>query len=159
MPQLFIRRATATDLENILQLFRKTIQTINSQDYSPEQIKVWGDGALKKDRWLKKIEEQYFLIAELSDAIAGFASITTNGYLDFMYVSQDHQRKGVAKGLYTQLENFTQENGVAYITADVSITARPFFERQNFIVVQQQEVIIDGVFLTNFKMKKLLSHS
>jgi hypothetical protein len=54
MPQLFIRRATATDLENILQLFRETIQTINSQGYSPEQIKVWGDGALKKDRWLKK---------------------------------------------------------------------------------------------------------
>lgn len=43
------------------------------------------------------------------------------------------------------------------IEADVSITAKQFFERKGFEVVQQQTVVRQGVELTNFKMKKSLT--
>lgn len=151
------RQATSDDLGEILQLFEETIQTVNANDYSPEQITVWKNGALRRERWLKKIAEQYFLLAEIDSSLAGFGSITHDGYLDFLYVSRKHQRIGVAKTLYNQLEKFARENHVGRIISEVSITAKPFFQKQGFIFFHEQQVNIDGVKLTNYKMMKEVS--
>jgi putative acetyltransferase len=150
------RQATSNDLEKILQLFEETIEVVNAKDYSPDQITVWKNGASKRERWLKKISEQYFLLAEINKEVAGFGSINHNGYLDFMYVCKNHQRIGVAQKIYGELEDFAKENQLNQITSDVSITAKPFFERQGFKVIQQQEVNIDGIKLINYKMNKQL---
>ena len=40
--------------------------------------------------------------------------------------------------------------------ADVSITARPFFESHGFCVAAQQEVKLGDVALRNFKMRKAI---
>ena len=152
-----IRLATANDLESILQLFQETIEVINANDYSSKQIEVWKNGAGRKQRWLEKIGLHHFLVAELNNQIAGFASISKEGYLDFMYVSKDHQRRRIATELYKALEQFARENQFSKITSDVSITAKPFFQKQGFIVLHQQEVLIDGVPLINYKMEKFLS--
>jgi quinol monooxygenase YgiN len=45
------------------------------------------------------------------------------------------------------------------LTADVSITARPFFERHGFTVEAEQHPVLDGMPLTNYKMKKKLLDS
>jgi putative acetyltransferase len=152
-----IRQATQNDLDAIIQLFRATVEVINAKDYSAEQITVWKGGASKKERWLKKFSEQYFLIAEIDNRLAGFGSITHDGYLDFMYVSKDHQGRGVASEIYHSLEKFAIENGISEIVSDVSITAKPFFEKKEFEVLQEQQVDIDGVKLINYKMQKRLT--
>ena len=36
-----IRKYQAEDLEEIVQLFYETIQTVNRKDYSQEQVEVW----------------------------------------------------------------------------------------------------------------------
>ena len=151
-----IRKANSNDLEEILQLFRETIETVNAKDYSPEQIKVWKNGALKKERWLKKISEQCFLLAEIDNQLAGFGSITHDGHLDFMYVNKNNQNIGVASKLYDSLEKFAKGTQVNKIISDVSITAKPFFEKQGFKLVQEQQVDIERIRLTNYKMEKHL---
>lgn len=151
-----IRQATSNDLEKILQLFKETIETVNAKDYSPEQITVWKNGASRKERWLKKIAEQYFLLAEIDKEVTGFGSITHDGYLDFMYVSKDHQRMGVAQKIYIGLQEFAKSRQLPQITSDVSITAKPFFENQGFEVITEQQVSIDGIQLTNYKMRNYL---
>src|ERR671918_477396 len=108
MPMIKLKPATINDLDNILRLFRQTIETINSKDYAAEQIAVWKNGASKKEMWLTKISQQFFLVAEVNAEIVGFASITAEGYLHFMYVSKDHQRTGVAQKLYDELEIFAK---------------------------------------------------
>ena len=42
------------------------------------------------------------------------------------------------------------------LTSDVSITARPFFERHGFNVKAKQHPVMGGVLLTNYKMRKKL---
>lgn len=153
---ILTRQATSNDLEKILRLFKETIETVNAKDYSPEQITVWKNGASKKERWLKKISEQYFLLTEIDKEIAGFGSITHDGYLDFMYVSKNHQRIGVAQKIYTALQEFAKSRQLTQITSDVSITAKPFFEKQGFEVIIEQQVSIDGIQLTNYKMRNYL---
>lgn len=152
-----IKQATQSDLDTIIQLFSDTIGVVNAKDYSAEQIRVWKGGASKKEKWLKKISEQYFLIAEIDNMLAGFGSITHDGYLDFMYVSKDHQGRGVASEIYNSLEKFAVKKRIDKIVSDVSITAKPFFEKQGFELLQEQQVAIDGVKLRNYKMQKPLT--
>lgn len=152
-----IRQAISNDLDNIARLFKETIETINAKDYSPEQIKVWAKGSSRKERLLKKIAQQHFLVAEINNILVGFGSITLDGYLDFMYVSKDYQRRGVAQKIYDALESFAIVNCLDKIHSDASITAKPFFMRQGFEVVQEQQVDIEGIKLTNYKMQKHLS--
>lgn len=152
-----IRQATQGDLDAIIQLFRQTIEVVNAKDYSDEQIAVWKSGAAKKEKWLEKISEQYFLLAEIDNMLAGFGSITDEGYLDFMYVSKDHQRKGIASGIFNSLQKFAIDSGIDKIVSDVSITAKSFFERKGFELIQEQQVEIDGIKLKNYKMQKRLA--
>lgn len=155
--QSTIRKATASDLDNITQLFRQTIETINAKDYLPEQIDAWKKGALNKENWLKKISEQYFLVGVADNKIVGFGSITQEGYLDFMYVSKDHQGKRVASTIYSSIEKFAIDNRFEKIVSDVSISAKSFFESKGFKLFREQQVVIDGVKLTNYKMQKRLT--
>lgn len=39
--QLTIRKAKSSDLDNIAQLFSETIEAVNANDCSPEQINAW----------------------------------------------------------------------------------------------------------------------
>jgi len=150
------RQASRYDLDAILLLFKETIETVNARDYSFEQIRVWSNGAYKKDSWLRKIEEHFFIVAELDDDIAGFGSITKEGLLDFLYVSKNHQRIGVATTIYAQIESYARKHHLQKISSDASVTAKPFFEKQGFEVIQQQQVIIEGVELMNYNMAKHL---
>lgn len=152
-----IRKAVSDDLGEILNLFRSTIRHVNKHDYTAEQLEVWSTGADDRDRWLKKIEDQYFLVTLSGSNISGFGSITSKGYLDTMFVSKDHQRKGIAKLLLQNLELFAMEKKLDIITSDVSITARPFFEKYRFDVVRKQEVNMKGILIINYKMKKHLN--
>jgi putative acetyltransferase len=149
-----IRRAIITDIDPIRKLFYDTITTVNAADYNTEQITAWAAGRDNIARWEARIREQYFYVAEKDGSVAGFASITTGGYLDVLFVSKDFQRQGVAKLLINRIEQTAKELRIATITSDVSITARPFFEKCGFRVITQQSVEVRGVILTNFKMAK-----
>ena len=147
-----IRLATIDDAEQLMQLFRDTILTINSKDYNEEQVNAWAATSKNIDRLKTKIKEDYFIVAETDDIIVGFSSITPAGYLDFMYVHKDHQRKGIANKLLHEIKTQATKWKLAEITTDASITAKPFFEKHGFKVITQQKVYIIDVMLANYKM-------
>lgn len=63
---------------------------------------------------------------------------------------------GVAGSLVSRLEEEAMKFNLPEIDTEASITAKPFFERQGYIVVKEQTVEIRGVKLTNYKMIKRL---
>lgn len=150
------RLATIADYDAIAELFRNTILNVNIRHYSPEQVRVWSERVKDKPRWLRKITDQHFLLVEEAGELIGTGSITPDGYLDMMYVSYRHQGKGIALMLVEKLEAFAREQQVACIRSDVSLTARPFFERMGFRVVSPQKVEMDGLIFDNFVMEKEL---
>ncbi|GAB4092331.1 GNAT family N-acetyltransferase [Flaviaesturariibacter terrae] len=152
-----IRRATAADAGPISELYRGTITAINSRDYDARQVAVWAGRADRTASLLSRIEEQYFLVAEEDGQLTGFGSITAGGFLDMLFVHKDHQGQGIANALVDMLESYAIRHDALFLTADVSITARPFFEKKGFELQQEQQVTIDGVLLTNYKMRKFLS--
>ena len=58
-----------------------------------------------------------------------------NEYFDFLYVHKDYQRQGIADNLYTEIQAKAIKQGTTLLTADVSITARPFFEKKGFKII------------------------
>ncbi len=154
MDNIKVRQAIDTDVENITQLFYDTIQNINRKDYSQEEVDDWSSWKTDVDKWLEKMKEQYFVVAEINDKFVGFSSLAQDGYLDFMFVHKDFQGQGIATALMAEMMNkaLKQKNGLIY--SDVSLTAKGFFERKGFVVERQQLKKSKKEELINFRMVK-----
>ncbi|MBN9302821.1 MAG: GNAT family N-acetyltransferase [Dysgonomonas sp. 37-18] len=151
-----IRFATKKDIPAIKELFRSTILSVNLKDYIPKQVGCWAARGEDPSVWEERINEQYFILAEENNTILGFAALKLSGYLNFMFVHKDYQGKGVASFLLKRIEEYARLKDISEITADVSITAQPFFSKKGYIILEQQTVCI-GISMTNYKMSKVLS--
>ncbi len=152
-----IRRAGEDDTAAITKLYDETVRSVNARDYTPQQIDVWASSAKNISRWQTAVKEQYFVLAEISGKLAGFSSITPDGYLDFMYVSKDFQRCGAASALLNEIENKAHEQNNSLIYAHVSATARGFFEKNGYTVREIVEDHFGGVVFMNNVMEKRIS--
>jgi len=90
----------------------------------------------------------------LNQKMVGFASLNHGKYVDVMYVHKDFQRQGIAQKLYTTLEDEARRLERTFVTADVSKTAKPFFEANGFKVIAEQIQIRTEVEIPNYNMKK-----
>lgn len=149
-----IRQAKQNDLDELQKLFVDTINAVCRYDYSTEQIAVWTSSIENTNRWVDKLMKQYFLIAEIDNKIVGFASLENYEYFDFMYVHKDYQRQGIADNLYSEILAKAIKHGSTLLTSDVSITAKPFFEKKGFKVIAEQKNDIKGIEVINYKMTK-----
>lgn len=154
--RILIDDATLNELEEIQKLFVTTVTDICKKDYTEEQIKAWSSAVDDKEEWAEKITNQYFLSAKAGDQIVGFASLKSTNYLDFLYVHKDFQGKGIAKKLLLLIERKVQMNRIDKINSDVSITAKPFFEKNGYKVIKEQKIKINDIVVPNFKMIKKL---
>ncbi|WP_310588054.1 GNAT family N-acetyltransferase [Emticicia sp. BO119] len=125
-------------------------------DYTDEQLKVWASGVENVSRWQSRLAQQYVLVAEINNTIAGFCTLDKGTYLDFLYIHKDYQRHGIAYELYNVIESEARQQNQTKLTSDVSKTARPFFETMGFCVLSERTLIKHGVELNNYKMEKTL---
>lgn len=153
----FIRPAAEEDLPAIRNLFTDTIRQVNKPDYPPEQIAVWSNAGHKEDRWAAVFRKQFFLVACREAAITGFASMTRDAYLDFLYVHHYFQRMGIASILLQTLEKKAREQHCSVMETHASITALPFFKKKGFLILEQQTRWVETLPLINFRMKKELT--
>jgi putative acetyltransferase len=154
--EIILRQATLADLPEMKELFRGTILHVCANEYDAEQRAVWASSSEKTERWENLISEQYVLLAIKDGIIAGFGSLLSGNYLDFMYVHKEYQRQGIADALLSALEAEAIRQKTTVITSDISKTARPFFEKKGYVVVVEQQNPRGDVVLINYKMKKEL---
>ena len=147
-----IRLATPEDLSDMQNLFTKSIKSTCTKDYSPEQIQVWTSSVHNKERWEKLLSDQFVLIAENDIEMIGFGSLARGTYLDFMYVHPHYQRQGIASRIYRELKKESQKQGHHQMTADVSITAKAFFESKGFTIIKENKKHVRGIEIRNFHM-------
>lgn len=146
-----LREYITSDCEQLAELFYQTVHSVNAKDYSAEQLAVWANGKVDLQEWNKSFLEHLTIVAVENDTIVGFGDIDRSGYLDRLYVHKNHQGEGIASAICDKLE---QAAGERKITTHASVTARPFFEHRGYHIVRQQEVIRNGIALTNFVMEK-----
>ena len=147
--KMFIRKYISSDCEQLAELFYQTVHTVNAKDYSQEQLDVWATGNVDLCVWNKSFLEHNTFVAIKDNTVVGFGDIDNTGYIDRLFVHKDYQRQGIASELCNKLEN-----GFVKITTHASITAKPFFLHRGYKLVKEQQVMRNGIFLTNYVMEK-----
>lgn len=84
------------------------------------------------------------------EILVGFGDITSNNYLNMLYVYPDYQNQAVATIICDELE----KHSTGTITVDASLAAKNFFIKRGYKVIKEQTVEINQISLTNFKMVK-----
>jgi len=148
---IVIRKYQPKDCKYLSELFYNTVHTINAKDYSNEQVNAWATGEVDLAEWNKSLLNHYSVVAVKDDLIVGFGDIDKTGYLDRLYVHKDYQNQGIATAICDELEKVFD---VDKIITHASITAKPFFLNRGYKQIKEQQVIRNGVVLTNFVMEK-----
>ncbi len=151
----YIRQATLADIPELAELYKNTVLSVNRKDYSTEEVEDWASCGDDTAHLHELFAGQHFLAAENDNGkIVGFTSVNDAGYLHNLFVHKDFQHQGIATSLYRAIESYTREKGIEKITSEVSITAKPFFEKQGFAVDEEQKRRANKLYLTNYKMSK-----
>lgn len=145
------------DAPALLALFRDTIRRVNCRDYSPEQVAAWASDDIDTVRWSGRFTGRFVPVAEEDGRPVGFAELEPNGHVDRVYVSADHQSRGIGRQLLAAVVAEARRVGLARLFTEASITARPFFEAQGFAVLAPQVVTCRGVEFVNYRMERTLT--
>ncbi len=156
--KIIIREYKPEDVQDLANIYYNTIHKVNIRDYTEEQLNVWApDTSLEKSRWAEKLERTRPFVAIIEDTIVGFAEFESDGHIDCFYCHHEWIGYGIGSALMNAINKKAREQKNQRIYAEVSITARPFFEKQGFLVINEQTVLLKGIELTNFKMEKSLT--
>jgi putative acetyltransferase len=151
---LHIRRHQEGEEVALFEVYYSAVHLIASRDYTPAQIQAWAPRDLDPMLWDRKIRDIKPFVAELDDQIVGYADLQSSGYIDHFFVSGNHPRRGIGAMLMKRLINEATALGIPEMTADVSRTAQPFFEKFGFEVVEQRFPVVRGVEIPNALMRR-----
>ena len=153
---LTIRKFINDDAPEVQELYYSTIHAINIRDYTQEQIDRWAPAHGDPKKWIEKAQESVAYVALIDDRIVGFANITHEGYVDSFYIHHAYQRQGIGNRLMARIEKVVIKT-VSKLTSDVSITAKPFFERHGYRVVKEELTDFCGTPFIRYSMEKKLN--
>lgn len=157
VPVIAIRPYRLADAADTMAIFLAAVTETAAADYSPEQIQAWARPERRElTTWHTAMQERNSYLATVNGEPAGFSDVDPQGYIDMMFVSPRYLRLGVARHLIAHVEAHARAERLAELSANVSITARPFFESCGFVVEAKQHPVMVGVQLTNYAMKKNL---
>ncbi len=151
-----IRRARAEDAAAVARLFHETVHRVNAADYTPAQLQAWSPAIKPEAIWRQRFRRHQVLVAVVDDVLAGFIELGVNGYIESLFVHHRLQRQGIGRQLMQALYRLARAQGLRRLSADVSITARPFFERMGFQHVRRTKRYYRNRVFRQYQMVKLL---
>ena len=152
-----LRPYRADDLEPLVRMFTDSVHRLARPFYDEAQRAAWAPEHADLDEWRARLAGMAVLVAEEQGVLAGFIGYEPDGHVALLYTSGHAARKGVASKLYARVESEWRAAGVPRAFAEVSLAARPFFERQGFIVLEEERVERRAIFFTRFRMAKDLA--
>lgn len=137
-------------------VFFSAIHELAARDYSAEQVQAWVPADMDRAAWAARIRALRPWVAEHEGIVAGYADLPPEGHVSHFFVSARRPRQGVGRALMEHLLRQARGRGLAELTADVSRTAQPFFERFGFEVVEYRLPVRRGVAIPNARMRWVL---
>ena len=153
--QMLVRKFHSSDAYSLWQLQFQTIREVCLKDYSQLQVAAWAPDVYQPQTWLARMISHDPFIVEIDNNIAGYADIQADGYIDHFYCSKHYIGKGVGGCLMRHILSQAKANKVSRLYAQVSITAKPFFQHFGFKVIKIQTVNVRGVDLQNYVMERI----
>jgi putative acetyltransferase len=142
------------------QVFERAVRVTAFGDYSREQVEAWAPVDIDEaamEAWGAARASAQTVVAVEGGEVLGFSDLVGGAVLDMLYVDPRAGRRGVATALLDRVLALAREAGAETIETDASITARPFFEHHGFVTLAEQSPVVDGIAMTNFKMRRSLA--
>jgi len=137
-----------------METYTASIRVLAASYYSPEQVAAWAPVPPDAERWQERLVRLHTIVTESDGMLAGFASYTHDGYLDFLFTHPAFARRGVASRLYQRVESALRVVETPRVTVHVSLAARAFFDRHGFQLDAEECVECRGAYLRRFAMHK-----
>ena len=142
-----IHRAERSDVEEIAEAHRDSIQSIGPAFYSPDIVNHWQE-AITGDLYLKAMQvgEVFFIAVGEVDgrrAVLGFASdyrIEGHKHGTSVYVRGRSARQGVGSALLARAEAHATSNGATSIEIEASLAGLAFYKANGFVELGRGEV-------------------
>ena len=152
-----VRRYQEGDHLFLGQIYHDAVHQLAAKDYTPAQLEAWASKPIGFEHWAKRAAIKQPFVKELDGRVVGFIELDSDGHVDCTYVDPAYARRGVMSELMSAVKAEARRQGAPKLFAEVSITARPFFEHHGFVHVRDNLVPIRGETLVNFIMECPLS--
>lgn len=149
-----IREYRFEDAEDHAEVHRQSVRGIASADYSNEIIGAW-ESSEPEDSPLD--EEKVRFVAEEDGEIVGFSDYNKEtNELSGLYVKPDYTGKGIGKKLLDKVEEDAREEGLEQLWCKSTITAKDFYQKHGYELIEETKHEIDGFEMKAYKMEKKL---
>jgi putative acetyltransferase len=133
--------ACPEDAADLLKIHAAAVHQTAAPFYSQAIIHSWSRLLFTPER-VEKVRERwiedpdlYTAVARQGDRPVGFGLISNRSELGALYVHPDFGRRGIGGGLIAALEQAARERGLLYLTANASLNAKAFYQKQGFEVL------------------------
>ena len=157
LPKPALRPFLAADTPILAAIFVASIEELTGEDYNEAQQEAWASAADDEEQFGKRLASELTLIATLQNAPVGFASLKGADHIDMLYVHPSAAGQGVASILCEALEKLAGSRGAKSLTVDASDNAQEFFAKRGYVAKQRNTVTINGEWLSNTTMQKMLA--
>ncbi len=152
-----LRQYTDADLAAVVALFTSSVHDLAVGQYDAQQREAWAPASPDLRHWQQRLQALNVTVAQAGSVLAGFIGYRSDGHVDLLFTAPAAARSGVATALYSSAEQQLRSLGVPELWTEASLLARPFFERQGFVVEAEQTVQRNEVSLRRFAMRKKIS--
>ena len=157
LPKPALRPFLAADTPILAAIFVASIEELTGEDYNEPQQEAWASAADDEEQFGERLASELTLIATLQNAPVGFASLKGADHIDMLYVHPSAAGQGVASILCEALEKLAGSRGAKSLTVDASDNAQEFFAKRGYVAKQRNTVTINGEWLSNTTMQKMLA--
>lgn len=144
--QLFDERRVA----DVWEVYFSAIHGVCKKDYNPQQLAAWAPETFDLALYAEKLRQLQPLMILLDEKVVAYGDLQDDGLIDHFFVHGGYQARGVGHLLMVELLGRGQ--GLPQLYANVSMTARPFFARYHFQMVREQQILVRGCSLKNYRM-------
>ncbi len=154
-----IRKYKTGDEKYIGQIYHDAIYQLAAADYTQEQLDAWANPPVDLERSQQRCEAKQPFVNERDGRVVGFIELDPDGHIDCTYVDPAYSRRGVMSELMEEVKMTARQMQLSRLYAEVSKTAKPFFEYHGFISIRDKKVRIRGIELENYIMEYVQSNS
>ena len=156
LPKPALRPFLAEDTPVLAAIFAASIKELTGDDYNEAQQEAWASVADDEDQFGKRLASGLTLVATLQNSPVGFALLKGVDHIDMLYVHPGAAGQGVGSMLADALEKLAGGRGAKALTVDASDNAQGFFAKRGYAAKQRNTVTVNGEWLANTTMQKLL---
>lgn len=156
-----IRKTRLEDMAGVMDAHRRSILELCSKDYRSDQIQAWANINYSKDIWQRNVESEFHYVVERENQIEGFchARIHENGIgeIQGLYFTNKISGLGIGRKIFEHSMKHFYEHKCPRVQITGTKTAKGFYEKMGFRVIEESVIPIRGVDVECFRMELILS--